>query len=337
MNLGDALAENSALRARVAELEHQRDCALEDYEKAMHRVSQLEAQRVPDGYRLPVVLTKEMMHAFREAYKEGSIWTDRLTRAVEALLAATPQPTTNSEENSSSVDGALFLLVAAGNRIEAEAEECETADGLAVTIDLSYWHEFTAVLGAARDALEGFAQPADQSEHPLDMVPAEPVDERVQKAERARDAMIREIEDLAKENAHLRATRFKSFSDKEYWVYQGDGTDYLESLVVPVVISAAQLLDIIGDGRGPEKESAAGGPDMTRFADPLIPPRPASGDDTRMVPYRSAEFWHQRYVEQCRKRADDAARYGSIILGLEADIAELKGLDQQEADHDPTP
>lgn len=74
---------------------------------------------------------------------------------------------------------------------------------------------------------------------------------------------------------------------------------------------------------------------MTKFADPLIPPKPQSVYDTRMVPYASAEFWQQRYVEQCRLRADDAARYGSIILGLEADIAELKGMDQQEAGHDP--
>lgn len=66
---------------------------------------------------------------------------------------------------------------------------------------------------------------------------------------------------------------------------------------------------------------------MTRFADPLIPPKPR---DTRMVPYTSAEFWHRRYVEQCQLRADDAARYGSLILGLEADIAELKGMAQQE-------
>ena len=51
-----------------------------------------------DGYRngvessVPSKITKEMRHAFREKYKEGSIWTDRLDVALEGMLAAAPQP-----------------------------------------------------------------------------------------------------------------------------------------------------------------------------------------------------------------------------------------------------
>ena len=52
-----------------------------------------------EGYRngvessVPSKITKEMRHAFREKYKEGSIWTDRLDIALEGMLAAAPQPT----------------------------------------------------------------------------------------------------------------------------------------------------------------------------------------------------------------------------------------------------
>ena len=51
-----------------------------------------------EGYRngvessVPSKITKEMRHAFREKYKEGSIWTDRLDIALEGMLAVAPQP-----------------------------------------------------------------------------------------------------------------------------------------------------------------------------------------------------------------------------------------------------
>lgn len=40
---------------------------------------------------LPNKITAEMRSAFREGYKGGSIWTDRLDRALECMLAAAPQ------------------------------------------------------------------------------------------------------------------------------------------------------------------------------------------------------------------------------------------------------
>ena len=51
-----------------------------------------------EGYRngvessAPSKITKEMRHAFREKYKESSIWADRLDIALEGMLAVAPQP-----------------------------------------------------------------------------------------------------------------------------------------------------------------------------------------------------------------------------------------------------
>ncbi len=73
----------------------------------------------------------------------------------------------------------------------------------------------------------------------------------IQKAEMARDAAIGEIERLSVENAKLRATRFARFNNEECWIYTGEGDDHLESLVCPVVIGAAKLLDIINGSSQP--------------------------------------------------------------------------------------
>ena len=43
---------------------------------------------------------------------------------------------------------------------------------------------------------------------------------------------------------------FARFNGQECWIYQGDGTDHLESLVCPVVISAPELLKLITDSKG---------------------------------------------------------------------------------------
>ena len=40
--------------------------------------------------------------------------------------------------------------------------------------------------------------------------------------------------------------RFAQFANDECWIYQGDGRDYLESLVCPVVISAQKLIELGG-------------------------------------------------------------------------------------------
>lgn len=50
---------------------------------------------------------------------------------------------------------------------------------------------------------------------------------------------------VEEERDELRVLKFKKFNEEEYWLYQGDGNDYLESLVCPVVISPEKLIDII--------------------------------------------------------------------------------------------
>lgn len=39
----------------------------------------------------------------------------------------------------------------------------------------------------------------------------------------------------------MRETQFRRFNNEECWIYHGDGEDYPESLICPVVISAEQL------------------------------------------------------------------------------------------------
>lgn len=55
----------------------------------------------------------------------------------------------------------LSTLVAAWNHIVAAAEECETDDGMAVTIQLDYWHGFTDALDAMGAELVA-SQPAQE-------------------------------------------------------------------------------------------------------------------------------------------------------------------------------
>jgi hypothetical protein len=50
---------------------------------------------------------------------------------------------------------------------------------------------------------------------------------------------------VEEERDELRVLKFKKFNEEECWLYQGDGNDYLESLVCPVVISTEKLIDII--------------------------------------------------------------------------------------------
>lgn len=50
---------------------------------------------------------------------------------------------------------------------------------------------------------------------------------------------------IEQERDELRILKFKKFNDEECWLYQGDGNDYLESLVCPVVISPEKLIYII--------------------------------------------------------------------------------------------
>jgi hypothetical protein len=52
-------------------------------------------------------------------------------------------------------------------------------------------------------------------------------------------------EHLAKIKEKLKPNEFARFREDECWIYQGDGTDYPESLVCPVVMTAQQLRELL--------------------------------------------------------------------------------------------
>ena len=58
------------------------------------------------------------------------------------------------------------------------------------------------------------------------------------------DSLRNAVKMMKKEIATLREQKFVRFNDEECWIYQGDGSDHLESLVCPVVISAGKLLEL---------------------------------------------------------------------------------------------
>ena len=57
-----------------------------------------EAAAVPEGWKLiPAKPTPEMQQAFKDAYKGGSIWTERIDYALEQFIAAAPQPASEQQ------------------------------------------------------------------------------------------------------------------------------------------------------------------------------------------------------------------------------------------------
>jgi hypothetical protein len=58
------------------------------------------------------------------------------------------------------------------------------------------------------------------------------------------EAMARELGRANEEIIKLRMQKFAYFNEEECWIYQGDGTDELESLVCPVLISAKDLIEL---------------------------------------------------------------------------------------------
>ena len=65
-----------------------------------------------------------------------------------------------------------------------------------------------------------------------------------EKAYRARDSLARQYGNLSTDYHNLKVKSFKSFNDDECWIYQGDESDNLESLICPVVISAKDLIQL---------------------------------------------------------------------------------------------
>lgn len=59
------------------------------------------------------------------------------------------------------------------------------------------------------------------------------------------DCLARENERQENYIQELRKKQFTRFAEDECWIWQGDGTDNLDTLVCPVVISAAELKALI--------------------------------------------------------------------------------------------
>ena len=86
--------------------------------------------------------------------------------------------------------------------------------------------------------------------HPvLNIKPKPPAPTAIKKEEAYRQedqkAFIEEIKRLHMEIRHLKDTKFHRFNNEDRWIYQGDGTDNLESLSCPVVIAPKILMDFV--------------------------------------------------------------------------------------------
>lgn len=67
---------------------------------------------------------------------------------------------------------------------------------------------------------------------------------KLQRAESIRDTIRDENKRLYSELHDLKVSRFARFNNEECWIYQGDGSDFLDSLVCPVVIDAKTLIEL---------------------------------------------------------------------------------------------
>jgi len=67
----------------------------------------------------------------------------------------------------------------------------------------------------------------------------------IQKLQRMAAYLLKENEKLSATVRELNLKQFRWFNDDECWIWQGDGSDHLESLICPVVISARDLQPLI--------------------------------------------------------------------------------------------
>lgn len=122
----------------------------------------------------------------------------------------------------------------------------------------------------------------------------EELKKKLSKAERSRDACKDAYLKSEQENAKLRVKVFRSFNDEECWIWQGDGSDHLESLVCPVVIHPIDLQQLIGKGWiDASRELPPEGTEVICFlpetktdAGSIVPARQLMG---RIISYREGE------------------------------------------------
>lgn len=71
--------------------------------------------------------------------------------------------------------------------------------------------------------------------------------QKVEQLERKNAIIVDEANRESLHNRQLRIDRFKEFNGEECWIYSNDEFDNLETLVCPVVIKPAELLEIINE------------------------------------------------------------------------------------------
>lgn len=64
-------------------------------------------------------------------------------------------------------------------------------------------------------------------------------------AEALKEESFRQEDFLLQENKELKRKKFWSYDVEDYWIWQSDGDNYLDSLVCPVVISVEDLKEIM--------------------------------------------------------------------------------------------
>lgn len=147
-------------------------------------------------------------------------------------------------------------LEAAEQRI-VELEKNQLPDGY-ITVPADAWHELCQQEKRADDAeslLVEVTKGATGKSPCARYCEALAAKKAIEQANRERDLAINraEIAERDLKNAEnrvdayklhvdeMRETQFRRFNNEECWIYQGDGEDYPESLIFPVVISAEQL------------------------------------------------------------------------------------------------
>jgi len=59
------------------------------------------------------------------------------------------------------------------------------------------------------------------------------------------DTLERCLENSYDKLREVRVEKFKRFNDEEYWIFQDDEEDYIDSLICPVVMSASKLRELL--------------------------------------------------------------------------------------------
>lgn len=72
-------------------------------------------------------------------------------------------------------------------------------------------------------------------------------DFEIRKLQRTANYLYDKNNELEEQLSELKKNQFKTFNDEECWIWQGDGSDNLDTLVCPVVISPRDLSELIKD------------------------------------------------------------------------------------------